>query len=169
MDLKPLTLVERIIIWIVTRIVLIRETVRYFQRPKNQRPTFSKSYACRPKLKNRVFLPPGLDLKLKDDKKYPLFIEIHGGGFVAGAPFIDDEYCAMLSKRCSAIVVSMNYRKSPGVQYPVPLDDCVTIAGATITDSELPIDFGERGYWWDVSGRKSGFVDCAKQEPEGKI
>jgi hypothetical protein len=94
MDLKPLMLVERIIIWIVTRIVLIRETVRCFQRPKNQRPTFSKSYACGPKLKNRVFLPPGLDLKLKDDKKYPLFIKIHGGGFVAGAPFIDDEYCA---------------------------------------------------------------------------
>ena len=99
-------------------------------------PTLVKTYPCRPTLRNRIFYPPNWT----SDTTVPLYLDIHGGGFAFGDPQLDDEFCSAWAKRTGMLVVSLDYRKSPLYQYPVPVDDIAAVAGAVIDDSSLPID-----------------------------
>lgn len=55
----------------------------------------------------------------------PIVLDIHGGGFVAGSPEIDDFRNSLLAKGIPAIVVSVEYRlASEDCKFPIPLLDC---------------------------------------------
>lgn len=60
--------------------------------------------------------------KNKSDKKLPLIISIHGGGYVYGTKEIYQFYCADLARRGFA-VINFNYRLAPKYKFPAPLED----------------------------------------------
>lgn len=49
---------------------------------------------------------------------------IHGGGYVLGAPQINDELCARYAEELKLTVVSAGYRLAPKHPFPAGLDDC---------------------------------------------
>ena len=60
-------------VWVIFRLMrLVRAS-----KLRKTLPTYTKYYPVRPTLENRVFLPTDAD----SDRKYPLLITIHGGGF----------------------------------------------------------------------------------------
>jgi len=65
----------------------------------------------------RVYTPEGKG-------PWPALLYIHGGGWVLGDLESHDDVCRSLAHRTPCVVVSVNYRRSPEVEYPVPLDDC---------------------------------------------
>lgn len=69
----------------------------------------------------RLFVPGNKE----SDKKLPLIVFFHGGGFLHFGP--DSEtyvnLCGHLSADLSAIVVSVNYRLTPENPYPCPYED----------------------------------------------
>lgn len=110
---------------------------RRIRPPLIHQPAQKKSYPCRPSLENRIFLPPRYN-ESKD--LFPLYLDIHGGGFCLGEPADDDEFCSEFSQNFNIIVVSINYSKAPQNPYPGPVDDVAAIADAVINDSALRVD-----------------------------
>lgn len=56
---------------------------------------------------------------------YPVYVSLHGGGFVAGHCADDSQFCHWLSNEVKCIVVSPDYRLAPEYPYPQGLNDCV--------------------------------------------
>ncbi|CAM6129251.1 unnamed protein product [Calypogeia fissa] len=70
--------------------------------------------------------------KLEDQnpqKKLPLIIFYHGGGFVimSADTTVYDKMCRKTAKACNAAVVSVNYRAAPEHPYPAVYDDCYSV------------------------------------------
>ncbi len=71
----------------------------------------------------------------------PVFLWIHGGGYVVGDVELDDLLCRQLALAGSCVVVAVNYRLAPEHPYPVPLEDCYTTLKWLATHAEeLAID-----------------------------
>ncbi len=68
-----------------------------------------------------VLTPEGVP----NDANQPMFLDIHGGGFVVGG----GNACRVLAKRSAAMVRmrtwSVDYRMPPDHPYPAALDDCI--------------------------------------------
>lgn len=89
-------------------------------------------------LENRIFLPKAD--KLEASELMPLYINVHGGGFIMGSAQMDDAFCAKFANDNKICVVSIDYRKAPRYCFPVPVQDAAAIALSVIEDGSLPID-----------------------------
>ncbi|RDW87473.1 hypothetical protein BP5796_03167 [Coleophoma crateriformis] len=131
-------------LWYRAYLWVLQSTVTYgvgFVRwvrplPASQRPALIKRYPVRPKLKNRVFIPPSH----KAGELLPLYIDVHGGGFALCHPYFDDEFCAHFANTYNILVVSLDYSKAPAFPFPVPVDDLEATIDAVLRDDSLPID-----------------------------
>ncbi|KAI5082491.1 hypothetical protein GOP47_0002234 [Adiantum capillus-veneris] len=90
----------------------------------------------------RIFLPPASTDKVSNgmanmenmcealdnatEAKRRIIFYIHGGGFaIMGANVaIFDQFCRSLCRESEAVVISVNYRRSPEHRFPVAHDDC---------------------------------------------
>jgi acetyl esterase len=59
---------------------------------------------------------------------FPVFVWIHGGGWVIGSAEESDGVCTLLAEKAGCIVVSVDYGLAPEAPFPVPLDDCIAAA-----------------------------------------
>jgi acetyl esterase/lipase len=57
-------------------------------------------------------------------KLRPGLLWMHGGGYVMGAPGMEDASCAEYAREVGAIVVSVDYRLAPEHPFPAALYDC---------------------------------------------
>ncbi|EAW07387.1 alpha/beta hydrolase fold protein [Aspergillus clavatus NRRL 1] len=101
-------------------------------------PTLTKRYACRPTLETRVFYPRSYHSAQR--QLLPLYLNIHGGGFVLGDATIDDPFCSAWANRTGMLVVSLNYRKAPLHPFPTATWDVAEVAKSVLADDSLPID-----------------------------
>jgi acetyl esterase/lipase len=104
--------------------------------PAELHPTILKTYPCRPKLRNRIFVPRSH----KAGEVLPLYLDIHGGGFALLDAEFDDPFCAALANKFNVLIVSIEYGLAPLNSFPGPTNDVVAIAQAVIEDVSLPID-----------------------------
>lgn len=65
----------------------------------------------------RIYTPEG-------DGPFPIFIYLHGGGWVIGDLEIGNTLCRNIANLSGCIVVSVDYRLSPEYKFPIPVDDC---------------------------------------------
>ncbi|MBW2062061.1 MAG: alpha/beta hydrolase [Deltaproteobacteria bacterium] len=57
-----------------------------------------------------------------------VYLHIHGGGFMLGRAYHNDEAHAEIAKRCCVAVISVDYRLAPENPYPAGADDCEAAA-----------------------------------------
>lgn len=57
----------------------------------------------------------------------PVFIYIHGGGFVGGTLDGIDQMCRSIAAKANCVVFSNTYRLSPEHKYPAALNDCLSV------------------------------------------
>jgi acetyl esterase len=55
---------------------------------------------------------------------YPLYLNIHGGGFIVGSAMGDDNMCRMICNRLGVIVINVEYELAPDARYPTQLEQC---------------------------------------------
>ena len=109
---------------------------RLFQRRRGDllRPEV-RSYPVRPDLKNRIFRPEG-----SGNKRLPLYLDVHGGGWAVTDPETDDEFCSYMAQNLNIIVISVDYHKSPSYKFPYALNDVAAVVDAMLRDESLNID-----------------------------
>ncbi|MEQ4304866.1 alpha/beta hydrolase [Plantactinospora sp. B6F1] len=59
----------------------------------------------------------------KADRRLPLVVSFHGGGFIGGTAAQNDWLNSHLAARCPAVVVSVEYRLAPRHPLPRPIED----------------------------------------------
>ena len=59
-----------------------------------------------------------------DGTDHPLIVWFHGGGWVIGDLETEDPACRVISNSTDAVIVSIDYRLSPDVRFPEPVEDC---------------------------------------------
>ncbi|WP_230203592.1 alpha/beta hydrolase [Bacillus massiliigorillae] len=72
-------------------------------------------------IKARIYTPEGQGL-------LPIFIYLHGGGWVMGDLDTVDSPCRNIANLAKCIVVSVDYRLAPENKFPIPLEDCYEAA-----------------------------------------
>ncbi|KAL3423754.1 alpha beta hydrolase fold protein [Phlyctema vagabunda] len=100
-------------------------------------PTYTKVYPCRPYLTHRVFIPK----TYKDgDQLLPLYVDIHGGGFIICDAETDDKFCTNFANTNNFLVVSLEYSLAPGTKFPGPVNELFDVINAVLEDELLPFD-----------------------------
>ncbi|BBX16588.1 alpha/beta hydrolase [Mycolicibacterium duvalii] len=73
------------------------------------------------------------------DRRLPVIVYYHGGGFTVGSSEDCDFLARKLAVTNNALVVSANYRSAPEFMFPVPFDDAVDVY-AWVVDHGADID-----------------------------
>jgi acetyl esterase/lipase len=123
-----------------------------------------KVYPGHPKLRNRIFIRPGLDTE-----KLPVYFDIHGGGFAVADPQTDDVFCSFLAENFDMIVVSVDYSKSPRQKFPRAVEDVEAIVEAVLEDPDLPIDKSKVVIGGFSAGGNLAFAASQKKSLHGSI
>ncbi|WCJ17646.1 alpha/beta-Hydrolases superfamily protein [Euphorbia peplus] len=78
-------------------------------------------YSQQLNLSSRLYLPQNLD----SNRKVPLLVYYHGGGFVIETPFSPNyhNFCNKLASEAKIIIVSVDYRRAPEHCLPAGYDD----------------------------------------------
>ena len=72
-----------------------------------------------------IFLYRPLQPKRKGS--LPVFVNIHGGGFIQGSPGDDDFWCRQIADAADCAVVSIDYHLAPEYRFPVALYECYDV------------------------------------------
>jgi acetyl esterase len=94
----------------------------------------------------RVYTPEG-------EGPFPLFVYIHGGGWVLGDLDGSDPTCRAIANEAECVVVSVDYRLAPEHKFPVPVED---VYAATVFVARHAHEFGGDGARIAVGGDSAG-------------
>uniref|UniRef100_A0ACD5YEG5 Uncharacterized protein n=1 Tax=Avena sativa TaxID=4498 RepID=A0ACD5YEG5_AVESA len=85
----------------------------------------SKDHTISPDVAVRLYLPPVATESGEENKKLPILVYFHGGGFVLHTAFnfVFHAYLTSLAARARAIIVSVDYRLAPEHPLPAAYDD----------------------------------------------
>jgi acetyl esterase len=65
--------------------------------------------------------------KKSKEKKLPVFVNTHGGGFIQGSAEDDEVWCRNIVEAVGCSVVSIDYHLSPEYKFPVALEECYDV------------------------------------------
>ncbi|QRV80257.1 alpha/beta hydrolase family protein [Ceratobasidium sp. AG-Ba] len=84
------------------------------------------------RVKINVFEPEGFDR----GKKYPVYMNFHGSGFVIPSLGTDADFCRFVSNQTGAVVLDCDYAKAPEWPFPAAPDDVKDIIDHVIQNRE---------------------------------
>jgi acetyl esterase len=70
------------------------------------------------------------------DRRLPLVIYFHGGGWVVGSVRAADRPCRRLARAAECVVASLEYRRAPETRFPGPLLDCLAATRWLVAHSD---------------------------------
>jgi len=68
-----------------------------------------------------------LTYRLDEPQVLPLFVNIHGGGFIIGHPEMDDPYLMHVATKANVKIISIDYSLAPQAPFPVALNECYAV------------------------------------------
>ena len=57
----------------------------------------------------------------------PVFVNLHGGGFILGSAEMDNHWCPVIADRAECIVVNVEYQLAPEHPFPAALHECYDV------------------------------------------
>ncbi|WP_144495429.1 alpha/beta hydrolase [Bacillus pumilus] len=57
----------------------------------------------------------------------PVFVNLHGGGFIMGSAEMDNPWCPVIADRAQCIVVNVEYQLAPEHPFPAALHECYDV------------------------------------------
>jgi len=93
----------------------------------------------------------------------PLFIDLHGGGFVLGAAEIDEKMCFHFWKKSGVKVLNIDYPKAPKYPFPIAIETiCEIIKHYVDNASTYKIDPNRIGIGGHSAGANFSTAICIK-------
>jgi acetyl esterase len=68
-----------------------------------------------------------LTYNMDTPQRLPLYINIHGGGFVLGNPEMDDPFMPALAENANVKIISIDYSLAPEFPFPKALNECYAV------------------------------------------
>ena len=106
--------------------------------------SFKKTGKCTGK---EMFLATGegkvrvLAYNMDNPQRLPLFVNIHGGGFVLGNAEMDDPFMPNMASQANVKIISIDYSLAPEFPFPKALNEChAVVKYAKTHPDELGID-----------------------------
>jgi acetyl esterase len=85
-----------------------------------------------------------LGYRMERPERLPLFINIHGGGFILGHPEMDDAYLMNVAEKANVKILNIEYSLAPQFPFPAAVHECYSVVKyAQHHPEELGID-GDR-------------------------
>jgi len=94
-----------------------------------------------------------LAYNLENMEKLPLFVNIHGGGFIFGSPEMDDPYMMNVAVNANVKILNIDYSLSPQAIFPQALNECYAIVKHAQNNPE---EFGIDSQKIAVGGHSAG-------------
>ena len=69
-----------------------------------------------------IYKPCGLQ-----GKPLPVYLNIHGGGFIQGSTQDDDGWCRQIAAAVGCVVVNIEYHLAPEHKFPLQLEECYDV------------------------------------------
>jgi acetyl esterase len=98
------------------------------ERARLARKQFEVIYAASPDAVERTIAGVPCRVFVRDVQPSGVYLHIHGGAMMLGAPVMNDIPNAELCKRFALNVVSVDYRLAPEHPFPAGPDDCFAVA-----------------------------------------
>jgi acetyl esterase len=57
----------------------------------------------------------------------PVYVNMHGGGFIFGNAEMDDAWCGVIADRAGCVVVNVDYKLAPEHKFPIPVHECYEV------------------------------------------
>ncbi|MDR3645428.1 MAG: alpha/beta hydrolase fold domain-containing protein, partial [Clostridia bacterium] len=83
----------------------------------------------------------------------PVFFDLHGGGFIAGRPEMDDAFCDRLRRALNIAVIGVDYPLAPEKPYPADKED---VYDAVRYVFHHPEEFGADAANFSIGGHSAG-------------
>jgi acetyl esterase len=82
-----------------------------------------------------------LAYRLEDPEILPLFVNMHGGGFVIGHPEMDDRFLPRVADEANVKILGVDYSLAAEARFPVAINECYAVVKyAKEHAAELGID-----------------------------
>lgn len=94
-----------------------------------------------------------LAYNLENPEKLPLFVNIHGGGFILGSPEMDDPYMLNIAINANVKILSIDYSLAPQSMFPKALNECYAVIKYA---QNHPEEFGIASQNIAVGGHSAG-------------
>jgi acetyl esterase len=62
-----------------------------------------------------------------EQKRFPVYINFHGGAFIMNEKEMDDPYCRYLANQAKCVVMNVDYAKAPEYPFPKPIEQSYEI------------------------------------------
>ncbi|MDC7127119.1 MAG: alpha/beta hydrolase [Spirochaetales bacterium] len=99
------------------------------------------------------------------EKKCPVTIYIHGGGFIGGSIDVVRNSCKLLAERASSVVISVDYKLAPENIFPYALNQCYKVIEWVYSNGEgFGIDSSKIIVAGDSAGGNLAAACCLKDE-----
>lgn len=99
-----------------------------------------------------------------DDKKLPVLLYFHGGGFMQGDLDTHDGICGKLAKWGDCIVVAIDYRRAPENKFPAGVEDAIAAFQYACENADSWGGDAQRiGVCGDSAGGNFSAVICQQQ------
>lgn len=94
-----------------------------------------------------------LAYNMEKSEKLPLFVNIHGGGFLFGNPEMDDPYMMNVAINAKVKILNVDYSLSPQAVFPRALNECYAVIKYS---QNHPEEFGIDSQKIAVGGHSAG-------------
>lgn len=94
-------------------------------------------------------------------KNAPVLVNLHGGGFIYGAPEYEDEYCHFMNQEMDINIFNVEYRLAPEFPYPAAIHDAYRAVMAIYQNAdEFSLDRNRIFIGGDSAGASLATVVC---------
>lgn len=111
-----------------------------------------------------------LEYGFDSDEVAPLFVDMHGGGFVLGSAEMDDGMCCYFKEKTKAKIISIDYPKAPRHPFPIGVNACYEVIKHYVDNAiAYKIDSNRIGIGGHSAGANFTTVICIKAKEKGDL
>jgi acetyl esterase len=111
-----------------------------------------------------------LGYRLEYPERLPLFVNIHGGGFILGHPEMDDPYLMQVAEKANVKILNIEYSLAPEHPFPAAINECyAAVKYAQNHAEELGIDSRGIAVGGHSAGGNISAAICLKNAAEEEL